>query len=75
MTRAFVAAVRGDLGGSLAYNPAGILVVLAALAVLVRPALLDRLLRPPVRIVGVALALLWVWNVGFNPTFGRLLAR
>lgn len=75
MTRACVAAVRGDLADSLAYNPAGILVVVLALAVLVRPALAVHVARPPVRLLAAVLALLWVWNVGFNPTFDRLLAR
>jgi hypothetical protein len=75
ITRACVAAVRGDVTASLEYNPAGIAVVLFALALLARPALTRFVLRPPVRVVAVVLALLWVWNVGFNPTFDRLLAR
>jgi len=74
MTRACVAAARGDLAASVGYNPAGILVVIAALALLIRPGLARRLLSPPVPLVAVGLALLWIWNVGFNPTFGRLLA-
>ncbi|MFM8238139.1 MAG: DUF2752 domain-containing protein [Actinomycetota bacterium] len=74
ITRACTAAVRGDLAASVAYNPAGILVIVAAVALLVRPALASRMLHPPVPLIAALLGGLWVWNVGFNPTFGRLLA-
>lgn len=75
MTRAVTAAVRGDLAASLRYNPGGIVLVLLALAVLVAPLLLhDRIprlatLRLPLTAVLGALGALWVWNIGFNPTF------
>jgi hypothetical protein len=74
MTRACVAAAHGHLGASLAFNPAGIAVVAIAVVILVRPALL-RSVRPPPWVWGVLLGALWVWNVGFNPTFHQLLVR
>jgi uncharacterized membrane protein AbrB (regulator of aidB expression) len=74
MTRACIAAVHGHLGTSLAFNPAGILVVLLALTALVRPQLLMRA-RPPAWLMIGALGALWVWNIGFNPTFHQLLLR
>jgi len=72
MTRACVAAVHGHLATSLAFNPAGILVVIAALVALVRPQLLTRI-RVPMCCVITAMGALWVWNVGFNPTFHQLI--
>jgi len=74
MTRACVAAVHGHLATSLAFNPAGILVVLAAVVALVRPQLLTRI-RVPVWIVAITFGVLWVWNIGFNPTFHQLIWR
>ena len=74
MTRACVAAVHGHLGASLAFNPAGVLVVAAALVALVRPQLFARV-RVPAWVVLVAVGALWVWNIGFNPTFHQLLLR
>ncbi|GIU90755.1 MAG: hypothetical protein KatS3mg010_1854 [Acidimicrobiia bacterium] len=68
MTRAVVAAVRGDLAGSLRFNPAGILVVLLALAIVVLGPHLRRL-RPPIPAIAAALTLLWVYNLTLNPTF------
>jgi hypothetical protein len=67
MTRAVVATVHGHLLESLRFNPAGILVVLAAIA-LVAGVRLERLRVPPWLLVGLG-ALLWAWNIGFNPTF------
>jgi hypothetical protein len=67
MTRAVVAAMHGHLLDSLRFNPAGIVVVLVALA-LVAGARLDRARVPPWLFVAAA-ALLWAWNIGFNPTF------
>ena len=72
MTRACVAAVHGPLATSLAFNPAGVLVIVAAVVALLRPQWLARL-RVPIWITGVAFAALWVWNIGFNPTFHQLL--
>jgi hypothetical protein len=72
MTRACVAAVHGHLATSLAFNPAGILVVIAALVALVRPQLLTRI-RVPMWCVIAAFGALWVWNIGFNPTFHQLI--
>ena len=74
MTRACVAALHGHLGASLAFNPGGVLVLVAALVALIRPQLLSRL-RIPLWTAVVALGALWVWNVGFNPTFHQLLLR
>jgi Protein of unknown function (DUF2752) len=73
MTRAVVAAMHGHLLDSLRFNPAGILVVLVAIALLAGA----RLDRFPDRVrVHVSpwflagfVALLWAWNIGFNPTF------
>jgi hypothetical protein len=72
MTRACVAAVHGHLATSLAFNPAGILVVIAALVALVRPGLLTRI-RVPTWCVLAAFGALWIWNIGFNPTFHQLI--
>jgi len=74
MTRAVVAAVHGHLATSLAFNPGGILVLLLAAVVLVRPALLARV-RLPLWTLWASLAALWFWNIGFNPTFHQLLLR
>jgi hypothetical protein len=74
MTRACVAAVQGHLGTSLAFNPAGVLLVLAAVVAVVRPQWLTRV-RAPAWVVLVAIGALWLWNIGFNPTFHQLLLR
>jgi hypothetical protein len=74
MTRACVAAVHGHLATSLAFNPAGVLVIVAALIALLRPQWLARV-RLPIWIGAAAFAALWIWNVGFNPTFHQLLLR
>ena len=72
MTRACVAAVHGHLATSLAFNPAGVLVVIAAVVALVRPQLLTRV-RLPMWSVAIAIGALWIWNIGFNPTFHQLI--
>ena len=46
--------------------------ILLALTALLRPQLLVRA-RPPTWLFGVALGVLWLWNIGFNPTFHQLL--
>ena len=74
MTRACVAAVHGHLGASLAFNPAGVLVVVAAVIALFRPQVLTRL-RVPTWVALAVVGALWLWNVGFNPTFHQLLLR
>jgi hypothetical protein len=74
MTRACVALAHGHVAASLAFNPAGILVVALAAMVLFRPRVITRL-RPPVWMLVVGFALLWIWNIGFNPTFHQLLLR
>jgi hypothetical protein len=68
MTRACVAAVQGQLGRALAYNPGAVVLLAIAAVLLLRPAVVLRI-RPPVWLVWVGLGALWVWNVGFNPTF------
>jgi hypothetical protein len=74
MTRACVAAAHGHLGSSLAFNPGGLFVMLFALTALVRPQWLVRA-RLPVWAISLALGALWVWNIGFNPTFHQYLLR
>ena len=74
MTRACVAALHGHLGTSLAFNPAGILVVIAAVVAVIRPQLLTRR-RVPVWAIAATLGVMWVWNVGFNPTFHQFFLR
>ena len=63
MTRAVVAALHGHPIESLRFN----LVVVFAFALLagVKPARV----RVPPWVLAVGVALLWAWNVGFNPTF------
>jgi Protein of unknown function (DUF2752) len=67
MTRAVVAVMHGHLLESLRFNPAGVLVVLLAIALLAGLRL-DRVRIPPWLVVSFV-ALLWAWNAGFNPTF------
>lgn len=67
MTRAVVAALHGHVLESLRFNPAGILVVMLAFAFLAGVRF-ERLRVPP-WLIGAGVALLWAWNVGFNPTF------
>ena len=74
MTRACVAAMHGHIGASLAFNPAGVLVIAIAVALLIRPAFL-RVLSRPAWFWIAAFGALWIWNVGFNPTFHQLLLR
>jgi len=78
MTRACVAAVHGHLATSLAFNPAGVLVLAAAVVALVRPRLLTAVrvrVHVPAWFAVATVALLWLWNIGFNPTFHQLLLR
>jgi hypothetical protein len=74
MTRACVAAAHGHLATSLAFNPAGVLVVVAAVVALMRPQLFTRV-RAPGWLMIAAIGALWLWNIGFNPTFHQLLWR
>jgi len=74
LTRACVAAVHGHVGASLAFNPAGVLVVVAAIVALLRPRWLTRV-RPPLWLTLAAVGALWAWNIGFNPTFHQLFLR
>jgi hypothetical protein len=74
MTRAIVAAVHGHIGTSLAFNPGGIIVLALAAIVMVRPRLLARV-RAPGWLLFATVGALWLWNIGFNPTFHQLLLR
>lgn len=74
ITRAVVAAAHGHVGASLAFNPAGVVVLLVAVIALLRPAWLVRLQLPAWSFLTIVGAL-WVWNIGFNPTFHQLLVR
>jgi len=74
MTRAIVAAVHGHAGESLAFNPAGIIVLLLAVVAILRPAWLTRVQLPAWSLLAIVGAL-WTWNIGFNPTFHQLLLR
>jgi hypothetical protein len=74
MTRACVAAVHGHLGVSLAFNPAGLLLIVAAVVAVVRPQWLTRI-SVPTWIALASVAAVWIWNIGFNPTFHQLLWR
>jgi hypothetical protein len=67
MTRAVVAAMHGHVLESLRFNPAGVIVVLLALALLAGMKL-ERVRVPPWLLVTLV-ALLWAWNIGLNPTF------
>ena len=67
MTRAVVAAMHGHLLESLRFNPAGVLVVVLALALLAGLRV-DRVRIPPWTIAAFA-ALVWLWNLTLNPTF------
>jgi hypothetical protein len=74
ITRAVVAAAHGHVVASLAFNPAGIVVLLVAVVAILRPAWLARLQLPAWSFLAIVGAL-WVWNIGFNPTFHQLLVR
>jgi hypothetical protein len=74
MTRSVVATMHGHLATALSFNPGGIVVVVLALVAIVRPAWLARV-RTPVWVVLAILGALWIWNIGFNPTFNQLLLR
>lgn len=68
MTRSVTAAFRFDIVGSLRFNPGGLaLIAFAAWAVVAfrRRATFSI----PAWIPVAGLALLWTWNVAFNPTF------
>jgi hypothetical protein len=74
MTRAVVAAAHGHLSASLAFNPGGIFVLALAVVAILRPAWPARLQVPTWSLFSI-LGVLWVWNIGFNPTFHQLLLR
>jgi hypothetical protein len=73
MTRAVSASVHGNITDALSFHPAGILVALLAVAAIVRPAFVMKALRQPAWIASVLLGAMWLWNLGFNPTFHQWL--
>lgn len=74
MTRACVAAAHGNFVSSLRFNPGGIFVMLLAVVLLVRPSWVSNV-RPPTWAIWLTLGALWIWNIGFNPTFHQLFLR
>jgi hypothetical protein len=72
LTRACVAIARGDVVDALRYNPGVVLVVVAVVLAIVTPSALLRL-RAPTWLLIAGFGLLWIWNVGFNPTFDQFL--
>ncbi len=74
MTRSWIAASHGHVAQSLAYNPGGVLLFVGAIVLIVKPSLL-RKVRVPQWTAWVALGVLWLWNIGFNPTFHQLFLR
>ena len=72
MTRACVAAVHGHLAQSLAFNPFGVAVIVLAALVVIRPAFVLQRIPPP-WVLFLILGVMWVWNIGFNPTFHQWL--
>jgi hypothetical protein len=74
MTRACVAVMHGHLGTSLSFNPGGIFVIAIAIVLVFRPRLIS-LLRGRAWFWIATLGALWIWNIGFNPTFHQLLLR
>ena len=65
----------GVIFPSIEIIPAGYFIqVLFLLVALVRPAWITRL-RPPLWSVVAVIGALWIWNIGFNPTFHQLLLR
>ena len=67
MTRSVIALFRADFIGSVRFNPGGILLVFVAMIFSVwRPRLQ---LQVALWVLPVLVGALWVWNIGFNPTF------
>jgi hypothetical protein len=73
MTRSVSAAVHGNILQSLSYNPAGIAFIALAIYAFFRPEVVRA--KPPIWLAAVVLGALWIWNIGFNPTFSQLLLR
>jgi Protein of unknown function (DUF2752) len=73
MTRSVVAAAHGHLLQSLSFNPLGIAVLAFAVVAIVRPSLLR--VMPPTWVLITVMGALWIWNIGFNPTFSQLFLR
>ncbi len=67
MTRSVVAGMHGHVVQSLRFNPGGLLVIVLAVVMLLGFRL-ERL-RVSMWVWLGALGALWVWNIGFNPTF------
>jgi hypothetical protein len=67
MTRAVVAVVHGNVAASVRYNPAGILLVVLAVALML--GWRTERVRLPTWLLPVLLGALWVYNLTLNPTF------
>jgi hypothetical protein len=74
LTRACIAGVHGHVTQSLSYNPFGFVVLAAAAVMLVRPALIRRIRMPTWSFFAI-IGVMWIWNLGFNPTFHQWLLR
>ena len=69
MTRAVVAAAHGDIVDSLRFNPAGIVLLVLAVVLVLRPALARAAWRIPLWATLATVGALWAYNVTLNPTF------
>jgi hypothetical protein len=73
MTRSARSVLRFDLSSSLQYQPFGLLAFLCGLIILALWAIPKTravsVIRLPVAAVVAVVAVSWVWNIAFNPTF------
>jgi hypothetical protein len=73
MTRSARSVLRFDLSSSLQYQPFGLVAFLCGLIILALWAFPKTravsVIRLPVAAVVAVVAVSWVWNIAFNPTF------
>ena len=69
MTRAVVAAAHGDVIDSLRFNPAGIVLLVVAVVLVLRPAFARAAWRIPLWATLATVGALWAYNLMLNPTF------
>ncbi len=69
LTRAVTALFRGDLVGSLRYNPFGLVLVVMAVVAVVLLRRRHATFAVPTWIVAGFVASMWAWNLTLNPTF------
>lgn len=73
MTRSVRSLAGGDVGASLRYQPLGIIAAFVGISVLVMWAtpMARRVtsIRIPIFVAVSCVAISWIWNIGFNPTF------